>query len=112
MTLDWVSIWAVVGPAVVGLATWLKTRKPNQAAISAAVSAARAEAVNTDSTSAAVALLRGEVERLGARQQAMETREGKLIRHLWRLEALMRAHGIEPPPFDIDGEPIRAGGTD
>jgi hypothetical protein len=111
--MDWVAIWAVVGPAVVGLGTWLKTRKPNQAAITAAVAAARAEAVNSDSTSAAVELLRGEVARLSARVQALEGREGRLIRHVYRLEGLMRGAGIEPPPFDIDNpEPIKAGGTD
>lgn len=109
--IDWTVVWGVVGPAIVGLGTWLKTRKPNQAKLEAAVSAARAEAVNTDSTSAAVTLLREEVTRLSNRVTALEGREGRLVRHVYRLEGLMRAAGIEPPPFEIDGDPVKAGGT-
>lgn len=111
--IDWTAVWGVIGPAAVGLATWIKMRKPNQAKVNAAVSAARAEAVNSDSTSEAVALLRGEVQRLSTRVQALESREGRMIRHIYRLEGLMRAANppIDPPPFDLDGEPIKAGGT-
>jgi len=111
--VDWTATWGVIGPAIIGLATWLKMRKLNQAKVDAAVSAARAEAVNSDATSEAVKLLRGEVERLGARVLAMEGREGRMIRHIYRLEGLMRAANppIDPPPFDLDGEPVKAGGT-
>lgn len=112
MAMDWSAIWGVVGPAVVGLGTWLKMRKPNQARVDAAVSAAKAEAVNSDSTAAAMSLLRSELERLSNRVAAMEAREGRLIRHIYRLEGLMRARDIEPPPFDVDSDTIRAGGSD
>lgn len=110
--IDWSAIWGVIGPAAVGLGTWLKMRKPNQAKVEAAVAAARAEAVNSDSTSEAVKLLRGEVERLSGRVQALENREGRMIRHIYRLEGLMRAANLDPPPFDLDAEPAKAGGTD
>lgn len=113
MSIDWTAVWGVVGPAVVGLATWLKMRKPNQAKLEAAVAAARVETVTANAENAVVTLLRQEVERLSARMTLLEKREGRLIRHLYRLEGLMRGAGIEPPPFDIDTEePIRAGGTD
>jgi hypothetical protein len=59
-----------------------------------------------------ITMLREEVTRLSLRVSGLEQREGKLIRHVYRLEGLMRANNIDPPPFDIDGEPIRAGGTD
>jgi len=114
MAIDWNAVGAAAIALVTGAGGWLMGRKPNQAKLDAAVSAAKAEAVNSDSTSAAVALLRAEVERLSARVQALEGREGRLIRHVYRLEGLMRGAGIEPPPFDIDApdHPIKAGGTD
>src|SRR6478609_5248669 len=58
-----------------------------------------------------IELLRGEVRRLSERLTAMEGREGRLIRHVYRLEGLMRAKDIEPPPFDIDVDAYRAGGS-
>ncbi len=60
-----------------------------------------------------IVLLRQEVERLSARVTAMESREGRLIRHVYRLEGLMRGAGLEPPLFDIDGDvAIKAGLSD
>lgn len=111
--IDWTAIWGVVGPAVVGLATWLKMRKPNQAKVEAAIAAARVETATANAENTVVTLLREEVQRLSARVTSIERREGKLIRHIYRLEGLMRGAGIEPPPFDIDSdEPVKAGGTD
>jgi hypothetical protein len=112
MAIDWSAVGGAAAAILTGVGGWLMGRKPNQAKIDAAVSAARAETVNSDSTSAAVALLRAEVERLSSRVQALEGREGRLIRHVYRLEGLMRGAGIEPPPFDIDSDPVKAGGTD
>ena len=118
--IDWTATWGVVGPAVIGLGTWLKMRKPNQARLEAAVAVARAETTATQAGSTVVELLRQEVQRLDARMQAldavvaaMQKREGRLIRHVYRLEGLMRGANLVPPPFDIDSdEPIKAGGTD
>lgn len=59
-----------------------------------------------------IQLMRDEVSRLGDRVQGLERREGRLIRHVYRLEGLMRANGIDPPPFNLDDDTIRAGGTD
>lgn len=69
------------------------------------------EAAN-DAERDVIVLLRQEVERLSARVTAMESREGRLIRHVYRLEALVRELGKEPPAFEIDGGVIRAGLTD
>ena len=59
-----------------------------------------------------VTLLRQEIERLSKRVEGLESREGRMIRHIYRLEGLMRGHGIEPPPFEIDGDDLKVGGTD
>lgn len=71
-----------------GVAIWLRQQRVEQAAANA----------ETD----VINMLRAEVDRLSARLTAMEGREGRLIRHVYRLEGLMRAKDIEPPPFDID----------
>jgi hypothetical protein len=117
MAIDWVSVWAVVGPAVVGLGTWLKTRKPNQAKLDAAVSAAKAEGA---ASGAAIAVADAEgalYKRLTDRLNLLEADVSRLNtqlraawRHIWQLETIMRKAGMEPPPFEE--EPVRAGGTD
>lgn len=66
----------------------------------------------TGAETAVITLLRQEVERLSLRLTALEQREGRMVRHIYRLEGLMRAKDIEPPPFDLDSDSIRAGGTD
>lgn len=107
MTVDWTAIWGVVGPAVVGLATWLRMRKPNEAKVAAAVAAARSEAAISDAEGALYTrlredmdALRGDVNRLRAELDAERTHGRKLERHIWKLEGLMRKAGLEPPPFD------------
>lgn len=107
MNLDWTAIWGVLGPAVVGLGTWLKMRKPNQAKIDAAVSQARAEGAISDAEGALYRRLRedldavrGDLARLRAELDTERTHGRKLERHIWRLEGLMRKAGIEPPMFD------------
>lgn len=107
MNLDWAAIWAVLGPAVVGLGTWLKMRKPNQAKMDAAVAQARAEGSIADAEGALYRRLRedldavrGDVDRLRAELAAERTHGRKLERHIWRLEGLMRKANLEPPPFD------------
>lgn len=59
-----------------------------------------------------ITLMRDEISRLGARVGSLEAREGRMIRHIYRLEGLMRAKDIEPPPFDIDSDSIKVGGTE
>lgn len=56
-----------------------------------------------------IQMMREEVRRMGDRLGAMEQREGRLIRHIYHLEAVMRASGLNPPPFDIESDSIRAG---
>lgn len=115
--LDWSAVWGIVGPAVVGLATWLKMRKPNQAKIDAAVAASRADEAVSDAEGALyrrlredMDALRGDVNRLRAELDAERKHGRKLERHIWRLERLMREANLTPPPFD-DTDTV-AGGTD
>lgn len=101
MAIDWNSIGTAIGGLVIGggsVALWWHKQRVGSAETGAHV--------------AVVDLLRQEVERLSGRLTALEHREGRMIRHIYRLEGLMRAKGIEPPPFDIDTDTIRAGGTD
>lgn len=96
--------WQAIGTAVAGLvlgaggvAAWVHKQQVANASAGAETNV--------------IELLRGEVRRLSERLTAMEGREGRLIRHVYRLEGLMRAKDIEPPPFDIDVDSYRAGGT-
>lgn len=52
-----------------------------------------------------IQMLRAEVERLAVRQAAMEKREGRLIRHVYKLEALLHAQGLAFPPFTVEDDP-------
>lgn len=99
--IDWQTVGAGIGGLFVGAMSYFAGRGKRQVADTKA-----------DAEVDVVTLLRQEVERLSERVKGLEAREGRLIRHVYRLEGLMRGHGIEPPPFDIDGEPIKAGGTD
>ena len=54
-------------------------------------------------------MMRQEVKRLGDRLGAMEQREGRLIRHIYHMEAVMRAAGMNPPPFNIESDTSQAG---
>lgn len=99
--IDWQTIGGGIGAIVLGALSFIAGRGKRQ------VTEARQEA-EID----VVTLLRQEIERLSQRVAGLESREGRMIRHIYRLEGLMRGHGIEPPPFEIDGEPIKAGLTD
>ena len=92
MAVDWQTIGTGVGLVVSNAITYFVSRGRRE------VKAASDEAERD-----VVLLLRQEVQRLSERLTAMEGREGRLIRHVYRLEGLMRAKDIEPPPFDIDG---------
>lgn len=92
MALDWNLIGGALAALLTGAGGWFMGKGKRE--VAQAENAAERDVVN---------LLRQEVERLSARVTAMETREGKLIRHIYRLEGLMRAKDITPPPFDIDG---------
>ena len=56
-----------------------------------------------------IQMMRDEMARLSARQLDQERRELRLIRHIYNLEAIMRAAGLTPPLFDIDSDTIQAG---
>lgn len=114
--IDWSLVWGVVGPAIVGLGTWLKARKPSQARVDAAVAAAKADVAVSDAESTLYNRLRErldaletDVTRLRSELDTERKHGRKLERHIWRLEGLMRKANIEPPPFDDD---MKVGGTE
>lgn len=111
MALDWITIWGVVGPAVAGLAMYLKTRKPRQAELDAAVAGARAETSIASATETQyrglredLDMLRRDITALRAELDVERKHGRKLEKHIWLLEGLMRKNGIEPPAFS-DAEP-------
>lgn len=99
--IDWGTIGQGIMAVVVGALGWIAGRQKR-----------KTEAVEEGAERDVIRLLRDELDRLSARVSAMEKREGRLIRHVYRLEGLMRGAGMEPPAFEIDGLPIKAGGTD
>lgn len=99
--IDWQAIGTAVAAAVLGVGSFIAGKGKRQVADAKA-----------DAEVDVVTLLRQEIERLSSRVGGLEKREGRMIRHIYRLEGLMRGAGIEPPPFEIDGEPIKAGLTD
>lgn len=100
MTID----WTLIGTAVVGILTGIggfftgKSKRNVETA---------ANAAETD----VITMLRTEVARLSQRITALEGREGRLIRHVYRLEGLMVGANLTPPPFEIDGGNIPPVGT-
>jgi hypothetical protein len=98
--IDWTVIGTALGGVATGVLAYFKGRGTR-----------KVENAKADAETDVVTLLRQEVERLAERVKGLEKREGRMIRHIYRLEGLMRGHGIEPPPFEID-EPIKAGLTD
>ncbi|WP_329770486.1 hypothetical protein [Stenotrophomonas maltophilia] len=99
--LDWQAIGTAIGGLVVGaggVGLWWRKQQVESARQGAEVDV--------------IQLMRDEITRLGARVGSLEAREGRMIRHIYRLEGLMRGSGIEPPPFDIDSDTIKAGGSE
>lgn len=99
--IDWQAFGTAVGGLVIGaggVGLWWRKQRVEGAEAGAQVTV--------------IDLMRQEVERLSSRLSALEAREGRMIRHIYRLEGLMRAAGIEPPPFDIESDTIRPGGTE
>lgn len=99
--IDWVAIGGYLGMVGTGFAGYIKGR--GKRAVESAATGAETDVI---------VMLRQEVARLSARLTAMEGREGRLIRHVYRLEGLMAGANLTPPPFELDGVPIKAGGTD
>lgn len=114
--IDWALVWGVIGPAVAGLLTWLKTRKPSQARVDAAVAAAKADSAVSDAESTLYNRLRErldaletDVTRLRSELDAERKHGRNLEIKVWRLERFIREMGKEPPKFDDD---MKVGGTD
>lgn len=100
MALDWATIGTGAGLLLTNVVAYFAGKGKREVQNAA-----------NDAERDVIVLLRQELERLSTRVSAMESREGRLIRHVYRLEGLMRAKDIEPPPFEIDGDVIKAGGT-
>lgn len=81
-----------------GVAMWWRQQKVENAAATAEKSV--------------IDMLREEVGRLSERVTRMERRESRILRHVYRLEGVLRANGLEPPTFDPDADeppPLPAG---
>lgn len=98
--MNWELIGTALGGIVIGLGGWFAGK-------------GRREVTSAENTAErdVVLLLRQEVQRLSERLTAMESREGRMIRHIYRLEGLMRAKGVEPPAFDLDSDTLRPDGA-
>lgn len=48
--------------------------------------------------------VRLELDRLTTKVDQLEKRSGRMLNHIYRLEGLMRAANLEPPPFDPDAD--------
>lgn len=93
--IDWTAVGTALAWILVGIGSYLagRGRRPVEAA---------GVAAETD----VIDMLRAEVSRLSQRITALEGREGRLIRHVYRLEGLMAGAGLTAPPFSLDGEMI------
>lgn len=89
--IDWQTIGGALGALVVGIGGFAAGRGKRQVESAAAVAEV-----------SIIEMLRAEVNRLSVRLTAMEAREGRLIRHVYRLEGLMKGANMEVPMFDID----------
>ncbi len=92
---DWSAIGTAIGAIVLGAGAYIGG-KAKRGVITAK------EVAETD----VITLMRAEVLRLSNRVTALEGREGRLIRHVYRLEGLMTGAGMTPPKFEIDGDTI------
>lgn len=94
----WQAIGTGIGGLVIGgggIAVWLKSRQ--------------VESTRQGAEIDVIDLMRKEVGRLGERLGQMELREGRLIRHIYHMEAVLRAAGLNPPPFNIESDTIQTG---
>lgn len=97
MAIDWDVVGAAAMAALTGAVGWIGGRQKRKTAEAGQIAERDV-----------IVLMREEVARLSARSaeqeiriQRLEDRENRLVRHIFRLEALMRGAGLEPPPFDI-----------
>jgi hypothetical protein len=90
--IDWSAIGTAAGGILIGIGSFLAGKSKRNVETAA-------NAAETD----VITMLRAEVARLSQRITALEGREGRLIRHVYRLEGLMAGAGLTPPPFEIDG---------
>ncbi len=92
MQVDWSSVAAAVFAALSGVGGFLTGRQRRSVV-----------KVTAAAEGSVIEMMRAEVLRLSLRVTALEGREGRLIRHVYRLEGLMTGAGMQPPPFEIDG---------
>lgn len=62
----------------------------------------RADIAATDASTNVIEVMRGEFNRLAERVHNLETRELRLLRHVYKLESMLRELGKDPPAFDME----------
>lgn len=111
--VDWGQVGAAITAVGIGAggvyAWWLKTTK-SKAVTSADIATARAEESVADANSKVYKMLLERVITLEndmriVRDELAQERQHsrRLVLHIWKLEGLMRAAGLDAPPF-VDGE--------
>lgn len=118
MSIDWNQVGTAAGGILLAIGTFFAGRGKRAAEGKAEVAQSNKEAEIADAEGALyrrlredMDALRSDVNRLRTELDAERTHGRKLERHIWKLEGLMRKAGIEPPPF-MEGDEIKAGGTD
>lgn len=89
--IDWNAIGTGLGGVILGVGSvslWLRQREVSNARQGAEVNV--------------IDMMREEMTRLSARMAAAETRERRLIHHIYQLENVLRAAGLTPPAFNIE----------
>jgi hypothetical protein len=98
--IDWTAIGTAAGGLLIGIGSFFAGRSKRGV-----------ETIANVAESDVISMLRTEVTRLSNRVTALEGREGRLIRHVYRLEGLMTGAGMTPPPFEVDGDTIKPVGA-
>jgi hypothetical protein len=102
------------------LGTWFMTRRQNTAKTNAEIASANASASVSDAEGSLyqrlreeLDALRNDINRLRSDLDIERRHSRRLELHVWKLERLMRAGGLEPPPFvdedEVPHAPITSG---
>lgn len=96
-----VSVWAVIGTALAGIAGSIATYYRGRGSREAENAHHAANATSAFATRDVIERLDSEVRELRQELTEVRVRERRLIMHVIQLAAIMKANGIDPPPFDF-----------
>lgn len=106
LAFDWTKVAYGLFTGISMFGTWVVTRKKNSAETNSDIAAANAstsasEAASTlyDRLREEIDALRNDVNRLRSDLDIERRHSRRLELHVWKLERIMRAGGLEPPEF-------------